>query len=152
MILRDEVGEIQIYVRVDLLGEDEYELVKKGLDVGDTVVATGTVFKTRTEEISVEVSKFQWVNKALIPLPEKFHGLTDSEIRYRKRHMDMISDPEVLSRFKIRNKIIKATREFLWSKDYETEDYLSDFRHHRRPSRGRLCQQGREESIRGAGH
>ncbi len=119
IVIRDSAGEIQLYVRIDALGEDKYELVKKGLDVGDFVVAKGGVFKTRTEEITVEVTEFDWASKALVPLPEKFHGLTDSEIRYRKRHMDMISDPEVLTRFQTRNKIIKATREFLWSKEYE---------------------------------
>ncbi|HOO97494.1 MAG TPA: lysine--tRNA ligase [Caldisericia bacterium] len=119
MVLRDEAGPIQLYCRIDVIGEETYDLIKSALDIGDTVIVSGPVFKTRTEEITVEVKTFEWVNKALVELPEKFHGLVDSEIRYRKRHIDMISNPEVLERFTTRNKIIKAIREFLWSKDFE---------------------------------
>lgn len=119
IVIRDETGEIQLYCRIDVMGEEDYEPVKKGLDVGDFIIASGTVFKTRTEEITVEVHNFSWATKALIPLPEKFHGLTDPEIRYRKRQMDMISDPSVLIRFRMRNQILKVMRNFLWERGFE---------------------------------
>ncbi len=119
VVIRDEAGEIQLYCRIDVMGEDSYETVKKGLDVGDFIVATGSVFKTRTEEITVEVHGFNWAAKALVPLPEKFHGLTDPEIRYRKRQMDMISDPTILSRLKVRNRILQVIRNILWDKGFE---------------------------------
>jgi lysyl-tRNA synthetase, class II len=119
VVIRDEAGEIQLYCRIDVMGEDSYETVKKGLDVGDFIVATGSVFKTRTEEITVEVQRLNWAAKALVPLPEKFHGLTDPEIRYRKRQMDMISDPTILSRLRVRNRILQVIRNILWDKGFE---------------------------------
>jgi len=119
VVIRDEAGEIQLYCRIDVMGEDSYETVKKGLDVGDFIVATGSVFKTRTEEITVEVQRLNWATKALVPLPEKFHGLTDPEIRYRKRQMDMISDPTILSRLRVRNRILQVIRKILWDKGFE---------------------------------
>lgn len=110
--LMDSSGRIQLYVRVNQIGEELYNLFQK-LDIGDLVGVTGRVFKTKRGEISVEVMDFQLMAKSLRPLPEKWHGLKDVELRYRQRYVDLIVNPDVRRVFQIRSQIIQALREFL---------------------------------------
>ena len=110
--LQDREGQIQLYVKIDEIGETEYENFKK-LDLGDIIGVSGEVFRTRRGEISVKVATYILLSKSLQPLPEKFHGLKDTDIRYRQRYLDMIVNPEVKNNFIIRSKIIKAIRKFM---------------------------------------
>lgn len=109
--IQDQEGNIQCYIRKDEV-KDSYKVFNK-LDLGDIVGVEGIVFKTKTGELSVWVKKFELLTKALRPLPEKFHGLKDVEIRYRKRYLDLIVNPEVREVFIKRTKTIKLIREFL---------------------------------------
>jgi lysyl-tRNA synthetase, class II len=111
--LRDATGDIQIYVRRDNVGEGAYEDFKRLFDLGDIVGITGTVFRTRTGEITVEARSVEMVTKALQTLPEKWHGLTDVETRYRQRYVDLIANPEVRDTFRKRTQVIQAIREYL---------------------------------------
>ncbi len=115
--LRDSSGDVQIYARRDLLGEEAYDMFKKW-DVGDIVGVEGRLFRTKTGELSLEASGLTMVTKSLRPLPEKFHGLTDVETRYRQRYLDMIVNPEVGVVFRKRVEIIRLIREFLSSRGY----------------------------------
>ena len=110
--LLDSEGDIQIYVRKDDVGEDAYKLFKS-YDLGDIIGITGYVFKTQTGEISVHAQTVTLLSKCLKPLPEKYHGLTDTDLRYRQRYLDMIVNPEVRDTFRKRSRIITAIREFL---------------------------------------
>ena len=110
--LQDSQGRIQIFVKQDLLGEEEYELFKL-YDIGDIVGVNGEVFKTKTGEISIRATKIILLSKSIQILPEKFHGLKDPDLRYRQRYVDLIMNPEVKETFILRSKIIKAVREFL---------------------------------------
>ena len=110
--LQDREGKLQLYVKIDVLGESQYENFKK-LDLGDIIGVSGEVFRTRRGEISVKVLKYTLLSKSLQILPEKFHGLKDTDIRYRQRYLDLIVNPEVKSNFIIRSKIIKAIRKFM---------------------------------------
>ena len=110
--LADSDGEIQVYFSRDDLGVDEYAEFKK-LDVGDIVGIEGTVFKTKTEEITVHAVKVTLLTKSLLPLPEKYHGLKDPETRYRRRYVDLIANPSVKDIFVKRSKVVSAIREFL---------------------------------------
>ena len=109
--LQDIEGRIQLFVKMDLLGE-EYDAFKK-LDIGDILGATGEVFTTKTGEISVKVDSYTLLSKSLQPLPEKFHGLTDTDIRYRQRYVDLIMNTEVKDTFIKRSKIIASIRNYL---------------------------------------
>lgn len=109
--IQDMSGQIQIYGRVNDIGE-QYELFSS-LDIGDIVGVRGDVFKTRTEEITVAIKDLQMLCKSLRPLPEKWHGLKDVELRYRQRYVDLIVNPEVKEVFVLRSKITKAIRDFL---------------------------------------
>jgi len=109
--LQDIDGRIQLFVKKDLL-EDEYDAFKK-LDIGDIVGATGEVFTTKTGEISVKIDSYTLLSKSLQPLPEKFHGLTDTDIRYRQRYVDLIMNTEVKDTFIKRSKIIASIRNYL---------------------------------------
>lgn len=111
-VLRDLSGEVQLYFRKDVLGEDSYALFKL-LDIGDIIGVEGTVFTTHTGETTVRVEKWILLSKSLRPLPEKFHGLTDKETRYRQRYLDLIVNPEVKDTFIKRSKIIKGIRKYL---------------------------------------
>ena len=111
-VLRDLSGEIQLYFRKDVLGEESYNLFKL-LDIGDIVGVEGTVFVTHTGETTIRVEKWTLLSKSLRPLPEKFHGLTDKETRYRQRYLDLIVNPEVKDTFIKRSKIIKGIRKYL---------------------------------------
>ncbi len=115
--IQDESGKIQIYVREEEVGKEDYKTFSK-CDLGDIVGVEGTMFRTKLGEISIWVKKFKLLCKSLLPLPEKWHGLKDKEIRYRKRELDLMSNPEVMGVFKKRSEIIKAVREFLDSKGF----------------------------------
>jgi lysyl-tRNA synthetase class 2 len=115
--LQDGHGKIQIYLRKDDLGEEKFDLFQL-TDLGDFLGVTGKVFKTRTGEVTIMVSDWQILSKSLRPLPEKWHGLADKELRYRKRYLDLIANPEVREVFVKRNKIISVIRNFLDSRGY----------------------------------
>lgn len=115
--LLDENGQVQIYVRIDELGIDAYEEFKK-LDIGDIIGITGTVFTTHRGEKSVKASSYTLLSKSLLPLPEKFHGLKDQDLRYRQRYVDLIANPEVKETFKKRSRIISCIRRFLDAKGF----------------------------------
>ena len=110
--LRDKTGTIQMYVRRDDVGVEEYQEFKK-FDIGDIVGIRGFVFRTKMGEISVHVTEIVLLAKSLLPLPEKFHGLTDRETRYRQRYVDLIVNPEVKDVFVKRSRIIKEIRNYL---------------------------------------
>ena len=115
--LADLTGQIQLFVKKDLLGEDEYAIFKK-YDIGDIVGAEGEVFTTQTGEISIRVDKMTLLSKSLLPLPEKFHGLSDTDIRYRQRYVDLIMNDDVKKTFINRSKIIAAIRSYLNSQGF----------------------------------
>lgn len=110
--IADVSGQIQLFVKKDIMGEDEYAVFKK-YDIGDIIGAEGEVFKTQTGEISVKPDKITLLSKSLLPLPEKFHGLTDTDLRYRQRYVDLIMNEEVKNTFVARSKIVRAIRKFL---------------------------------------
>jgi len=114
--IQDATGRIQVYLRKDILNE-KYSLVKK-LDIGDIIGLKGKLFRTKTNEITVEVDDVVLLTKSLRPLPEKWHGLKDIETRYRQRYVDLIVNPEVKQAFVKRSIIIKAIRDFLESKGF----------------------------------
>ena len=115
--LQDGKGRIQLYVRVDELGEEAFAKFKK-TDIGDIVGVEGEVFKTKRGEISVKAHKVTLLSKSLQPLPEKFHGLTDKEMRYRQRYVDLIMNEDVRRAFRIRTAFIKHMRRYLDERDY----------------------------------
>lgn len=117
MTLRDKQGEIQIYAQQGDLKE-AYEVIKKKIDAGDILGVKGEVFRTHKGEITIQVREFTLLSKALNPLPEKFHGLTDVELRYRQRYLDMIVNPEVRQNFVTRSKVIQFIREYLYQRDF----------------------------------
>ncbi|WP_294157694.1 lysine--tRNA ligase [uncultured Selenomonas sp.] len=110
--LSDRTGSIQVYFKIDVLGEQKYKEEFKRLDIGDIVGIQGKVFKTRRGELTVRVDDFDLLSKSLRPLPEKFHGLQDVDIRYRQRYLDLIMNPEVRETFVKRTKTIHAIRKF----------------------------------------
>ena len=110
--VQDLEGTIQVYVARDAIGEEPYAAFKKD-DVGDIVGVKGTVFKTQTGEISIHASEFTLLSKSLNPLPEKFHGMTNVDLRYRQRYVDLITNPESKDTFIKRSKIISSIRKFL---------------------------------------
>ena len=115
--LQGEGARLQIYVRLDAVGERDFELYKL-LDLGDVVGVEGYLFRTRTGELSVHAEHLYFLAKALLPLPEKWHGLTDVEIRYRQRYLDLMVNEEARQVFERRARLIKALREFLESHGY----------------------------------
>ncbi len=117
MDLRDFSGKIQLYLRKDRVSEDDFNLYKH-LDVGDFVGVSGHPFRTHAGEATVEVKKLTVLCKSLQPLPEKWHGLTDVEKRYRHRHLDLVSSPEVRNIFLTRSRIVSAMRRFLDGKGF----------------------------------
>ncbi len=110
--LQDRDGRIQLYVRKDEVGDESYELFKK-YDIGDIVGVKGEIFKTHMGQISIKVKEIVLLAKSLQPLPEKWHGLKDTDLRYRQRYVDLIVNPEVKNTFILRSKIIKSIRKFL---------------------------------------
>lgn len=115
--LQDREGRVQLYVRRDEVGEEPYKAFKK-YDIGDIVGVEGTVFRTQRGEISVRAGKVTLLSKSLLPLPEKFHGLTNQELRYRQRYVDLIMNPEVRKTFELRSRFIKYLRDFLDNRGY----------------------------------
>ena len=115
--VQDGKGRIQLYVRIDELGEEAFAKFKR-LDIGDIVGVEGEVFQTKRGEISVKAHTVTLLSKSLRPLPEKFHGLTDKETRYRQRYVDLIMNEDVRRAFEIRTKFIKHVRSYLDARDY----------------------------------
>ncbi|QHJ00717.1 lysine--tRNA ligase [Xylophilus rhododendri] len=115
--LQDATGRIQLYVTRDALGEEAYAEFKRW-DLGDILGAEGTLFKTKTGELSVKVTSLRLLTKSLRPLPDKFHGMADQETKYRQRYVDLIMDEEARTRFKARSKAVSALREFMVAHDF----------------------------------
>jgi lysyl-tRNA synthetase class 2 len=115
--LQDSTGKIQLYLRKDILG-DKYALFKKYIDMGDIIGAEGRLFRTKTNELTIEVTDFRLLTKSLHPLPEKWHGLQDVETRYRRRYLDLMVNPQVKEIFRTRSAMIKAIRDFFESEDF----------------------------------
>ena len=115
--LQDNTGRIQLFVKIDEMGEEEYNRFKKN-DIGDILGCEGKVFKTKTGEISVRTSSITLLSKSLLPLPEKYHGLTDKEMRFRQRYVDLMVNPEVKQNFIVRSKFIKFMRNYLDNMNY----------------------------------
>ncbi|SDC84612.1 MULTISPECIES: lysine--tRNA ligase [unclassified Candidatus Frackibacter] len=115
--LADMSGRMQLYAKQNEIGEELYELFIS-LDIGDHIGVEGTLFKTRRGEITLRIKDFRLLSKSLRPLPEKWHGLTDVELRYRQRYVDLIVNPDVRETFVLRSKIIHSMREYLDDKDF----------------------------------
>jgi len=115
--IQDMSGRLQLYITRDALGEAVYDAFKHW-DLGDIVGAAGTLFRTKTGELSLKVTALRLLSKSLRPLPEKFHGLTDQEQRYRQRYLDLIANPESQRVFKMRSRMIQAIREFFVARGY----------------------------------
>ena len=114
--IQDDSGRIQVYFRKDILGDD-FRLTKK-LDIGDIVGVKGTLFRTKTDELTILVKEYTLLTKSLRPLPEKWHGLRDIELRYRQRYVDLIVNPQVRETFRKRSAIIKFIRDYLEQKGF----------------------------------
>ncbi len=115
--VHDRTGRMQVYAKIDDIGEEVYSDFKKW-DIGDIISVTGMVFRTRRGEVSVHAQSVTLLSKSLLPLPEKFHGLKDTDLRYRQRYVDLIMNPEVKDTFVKRSRIIQFIRRFLDSRDY----------------------------------
>ncbi|MDH7498926.1 MAG: lysine--tRNA ligase [candidate division NC10 bacterium] len=115
--LQDQSGRIQIYLREDEVGEGPYGLFKK-LDIGDHIGLEGIPFRTKTGEPTIRVKEFELLSKSLRPLPEKWHGLSDVELRYRQRYLDLLVNPQVSEIFRVRSQIIRAIRAFFDQRGY----------------------------------
>lgn len=113
VVIQDGASQIQLYLRQDILGEEVFNFFKHMIDVGDSIWCYGSVFRTKMGEITVKVEQFSLESKCLHPLPEKFHGLTDIEVKYRQRYLDLIATPESRDRFKKRSEIVRQIRIFL---------------------------------------
>ncbi|MDE7192825.1 MAG: lysine--tRNA ligase, partial [Oscillospiraceae bacterium] len=119
--VRDSSDRMQVYVRIDGVGEDKFAEFKKW-DLGDIIGVKGYVFKTKTGEISVHATEITLLSKSLLPLPEKWHGLKDKEERYRKRYLDLIANPDVKGVFVKRSRILSEIRKFLDGHGYVEVD------------------------------
>ena len=117
IIVQDGKGRIQAYVRKDRIGEAAFNIFKR-LDIGDIVSVSGRLFKTKTNELTIEAEGLRLLSKSLRPLPEKWHGLTDTETRYRQRYLDLIVNPKVRDIFKTRSRIIQLIRKFMEGRDF----------------------------------
>jgi lysyl-tRNA synthetase class 2 len=111
--LQDRSGQIQVYFKEDVLGQKAFEIFKNYIDLGDILWVCGTSFVTKTGETTLKVDEFTLLSKCLHPLPEKFHGLTDVETKYRQRYLDLISNAESRNKFLVRSKMISAIRSYL---------------------------------------
>lgn len=116
--IEDAAGQLQLYFKHDLLGQESYGHFKELLDLDDFIQARGTMFRTRTGEPTVEVHDWQIVSKALNPPPSKWHGVTDAELRYRQRYVDLMANPEVRDIFIVRSRVVSAIRRFLESRGF----------------------------------
>ena len=115
--LQDRTDRIQAYVKRDIVGEDAFALFKL-MDIGDFAGISGRPFRTKTDELTIEVKEIRLLGKALRPLPEKWHGLTDVEARYRQRYLDLVSNPEVREVFVMRSRIVERIRAFFTARDF----------------------------------
>lgn len=115
--VQDETGRMQVYIKKDVVGDEAFTIFKK-LDIGDIAGFKGSLFRTKTGEPTLQAISFQPITKSLRPLPEKFHGLTDVEIRYRQRYVDLIVNPEVRDTFRKRVEIIRLVRDFLVNRGF----------------------------------
>ena len=116
--LQDRAGSIQLYLKKDLLGDEQFDLFTHYIDLGDILWIKGITFKTQTGEITLRVAEFTLLSKCLHPLPEKFHGIADIEIKYRQRHLDLITSSESRHKFKVRSKLISRLRHYLEEHDF----------------------------------
>ncbi|HFC29807.1 MAG TPA: lysine--tRNA ligase, partial [Oceanospirillales bacterium] len=116
-VIKDVTGQIQLFIQLNGVGEESFNEFKSW-DLGDIVAATGVMFKTKTNELTVKAKEIRLITKSLRPLPDKFHGLTDQEIRYRQRYVDLIINQESRDTFRIRSKIIAHIRQFMENKDF----------------------------------
>lgn len=116
--IEDKTGQIQLAVSKKELGADDYKIFVKNIDVADFIEATGTVFLTHKGEQSISISNFKILSKAILPLPDKWHGISDDDKRQRFRELEMLSDNNVLQRFKRRSEATRVLREFMWSNDF----------------------------------
>lgn len=112
-VIEDESGSIQTYIQRDALGNKDYTVWKELIDIGDFIEVSGVVFKTKTGELTVRGEKWQLLTKSVLPLPEQWHGLSDVEVRYRKRYLDLLANPNVREIARKRSRIVRAIREFL---------------------------------------
>ena len=115
--IKDDRGQIQLYIRSDAVSEQEFKDFRK-YDIGDIIGVSGYVFKTKTEEISVHVEAVTLLSKSLRPLPEKFHGMTNTELKYRQRYLDLIMSDESRRNFEIRSRFIRVVRRLLDERGY----------------------------------
>ncbi|WP_455393111.1 lysine--tRNA ligase [[Eubacterium] cellulosolvens] len=118
MDLRDSTGKIQLYFRMNDLGKEKFELIKQHIEIGDHIGVKGNVFRTRMGEITIFVKDFELLSKSLAIMPEKYHGLQNVELRYRKRYLDLIANEDVRNNFKKRSQIIDFTRRFLTDRNF----------------------------------
>lgn len=116
--LQDRSGQLQLYIKKDVIGDQSFEHFTKDIDLGDIVWVHGTLFNTKTGEITMRVEKFKLLSKCLHPLPEKYHGLVDVEHRYRQRYLDLMSNPESREKFRKRSGIVQSIRHFLQEHDF----------------------------------
>jgi len=117
VIIQDRKGRIQAFVQKAAIGENAFHIFKR-LDIGDIIFVGGKVFRTKTRELTIHADEFRLVSKAIRPLPEKWHGLTDVETRYRQRHLDLITNPNVKELFYRRSRIIQMMRKFMEERDF----------------------------------
>jgi lysyl-tRNA synthetase class 2 len=115
--IQDRQDRIQAYIRKDKVGEESFQLFRR-LDIGDIVMLEGRLFRTRTNELTIEAGSLRLLSKSMRPLPEKWHGLTDTEARYRMRYLDLIANPHVRRTFHLRNRIIQIIRRFMQDRDF----------------------------------
>lgn len=118
LTIRDIEGSIQISIKLDMVGEENYQFFKENFDIGDFIGVTGEIFTTHTGEKTVRADSFVFLGKALKPLPDKFHGLVDSELCYRNRYVDLIMNEETRERFRLKYNFIKEIRRYLEDRNY----------------------------------
>ncbi len=116
--LQDRSGQLQVYFKEDVIGQNAFTMLHEYIDLGDIIWVRGTPFITKTGEVTLKVEEFELLSKCLHPLPEKFHGIADVEIRYRQRYLDLMSDQERKQKFVVRSKLISGIRQFLESHDF----------------------------------
>lgn len=116
--IQDRSGRLQLYLKQDLVGDEQFAFFNHEISIGDIIFVQGTSFTTKTGEITLKVATFELLAKSLFPLPEKFHGLTDVEVRYRQRYLDLISNPESREKFKKRSAIVRQLRTYLDAHDF----------------------------------
>src|SRR3989338_1860348 len=116
--IQDRTGKIQTYVAKDVLGDEGFGSFSELVDIGDIVGVEGTLFRTKTKELTLKVTSLELLAKSLYPLPEKWHGLTDVEVRYRQRYLDLIVNPKVREIFQKRSQIIQQMRQFFLDREY----------------------------------